>query len=215
MYHLPSQYLYKGKFMAGQIIRPFGPTLFRATFSERMRLEVIQKSTESTESASKSLAGNMEEENFIDFSQESGDELTSIIQDYLQQCHAAGVFVPKSNLRRISFERIWVNHQRKGEWNPPHCHSGDLSMTGYCQVPTELKEEWKFGNQQGQDPVGGKIQWNYGDFAPHSVSVFGPVEPEEGTIFIFPAWLLHFVFPFNADVTRISFSTNCKLIYDE
>lgn len=200
--------------MAGQIIRPFGPTLYRGKFSERMRLEVIEKSLASRESAAANLAGNIATENFIELSNESGGELTGIIQDYLQLCHAAGVYRPKQELRRISYERIWVNHQKKGEWNPPHHHSGDFSMVGYCQVPPELKDEWKHENQKGQDPVGGKIQWNFGNYAPHSVGVFGPIEPEEGDIYIFPAWLLHFVFPFNADVTRISFSTNCRLVYD-
>jgi hypothetical protein len=201
--------------MAGQIIRPFGPTLFRAKFSERMRLEIIQQSKDSAESASKNLAGNIAEENFIDLTEESGNELTGIIQEFLQQMHGAGVYKPKSELKRISYERIWVNHQKKGEWNPPHIHSGDFSMVGYCQVPPELKDEWKHENQQGQDPVAGKIQWNFGNFLPHSISMFGPLEPEEGDLYIFPAWLLHFVFPFNSDVTRISFSTNCALVYDE
>jgi hypothetical protein len=200
--------------MAGQIIRPFGPTLYRGKFSERMRLEVIEKSYLSSDDASANLAGNIVTESFIDLTPESGDEITSIIQDYLQQCFSAGVFKPKSELKRISYEKIWVNHQKKGEWNPPHVHSGDFSMVGYCQVPPELKDEWKFENQQGQDPVAGKIQWNYGHYAPHSVVMFGPIEPEECDIFIFPAWLLHYVFPFNANVTRISYSTNCQLIYD-
>ena len=201
--------------MAGQIIRPFGPTLYRGTFSEKMRLEVIEKSDESNEDASGNLAGNIVKESFIELSQDCGDELTGIIQDYLEQCHAAGVFKPKSELQRISYEKIWVNHQKKGEWNPPHIHSGDFSLVGYCQVPDELKNEWKFENQKGQDPVAGKIQWNYGHYAPNSVVMFGPIEPEEGNIFIFPAWLLHYVFPFNSDVTRISFSTNFKLVYSE
>jgi len=55
--------------------------------------------------------------------------------------------------------------------------------------------------------------WNYGTSTPHNTTVFGPINPEEGAIYIFPAWLLHFEFPFNSDVTRISFSTNCHLIY--
>lgn len=199
--------------MTGQIIRPFGPTIYRGKFSDKMRLEIMQKSIDSNEDASKNLAGNIVSESFIDLSQESGDELTSMVQDYLQQCQRAGVYKPKSELKRISYEKLWVNHQKKGEWNPPHVHSGDFSMVGYCQVPPELKDEWKFENQKGQDPVAGKIQWNYGHFAPHSVVMFGPIEPEEGDIYIFPAWLLHYVFPFNSDVTRISFSTNCELVY--
>lgn len=199
--------------MTGQIIRPFGPTIYKGRFSEKLRLEIIERSTNSNESASKHLAGNMKIEQFIELSQECGAELTNKVQDYLGQCHRAGFFKPKSEIKRMSFEKIWVNHQQKGEWNPPHVHSGDFSMVGYCQVPEELKNEWKFENQKGQDPVGGKIQWNYGTSMPHNTAVFGPVTPEEGDIYIFPAWLLHFVFPFNSDVTRISFSTNCHLIY--
>ncbi len=199
--------------MSGQIIRPFGPTIYKGKFSEKLRLEIIEDSIKSSESASESLAGNIEKERFIELSQGCGNELTAHVQNYLEQCHRAGVFTPKSELKGMSFEKIWVNHQQKGEWNPPHVHSGDFSMVGYCQVPEELKNEWKFENQKGQDPVGGKIQWNYGTSAPHNTTVFGPIIPEEGVLYIFPAWLLHFVFPFNSDVTRISFSTNCHLIY--
>jgi len=201
--------------MQGQIIRPFGPTLYRGRFSERMREEIVRKSHESQDDASANLAGNIVKETFIELSQESGDELTTLVQDFLGQMNAAGLFKPRAPLKAISYERIWVNHQQKGEWNPPHVHSGDFSMVGYCQVPEELKNEWRHPNQKGQDPVGGKIQWNFSHHAPHSVTVFGPIEPEEGDIYIWPAWLLHYVFPFNSDVTRISFSTNCKLVYEE
>ena len=201
--------------MAGQIIRPFGPTLYRGRISDRMRREILNKAESSGEDASKNLAGNLVDEKFIDLSQESGDELTGIVQDYMSQMATIGVYKAKAPLRSISYERIWVNYQRKGEWNPPHVHSGDFSMVGYLQIPQELKDEWKHPNQQGQDPVGGKIQWNYGDFSPHSVSMFGPIEPEELDIYVWPAWLTHFVFPFNADVTRISFSTNCALVYEQ
>ncbi len=32
--------------------------------------------------------------------------------------------------------------------------------------------------------------------------------PQEGEMFIFPAWLKHWVFPYKSDVTRISVSGN-------
>jgi uncharacterized protein (TIGR02466 family) len=199
--------------MTGKIIRPFGPTLYKGAFSEKLRLEVLEKSASSRQSAAKNLAGNIEKELFIDFSRESEDELKSIVKEYLDLCYNAGLFKPQSAVKNIKFEKIWVNHQTKGEWNPPHVHSGDFSMVGYCQIPEQLKDEWKFENQQGQNPTGGKIQWQYGTSAPHNMTSFGPMMPEQGAIYIFPAWLLHFVYPFNSDVTRISFSTNCNLVY--
>ena len=92
--------------MTGQVIRPFGPTIYKGTFSDRMRLEVIERSRASNDDASAELAGNLEKERYIELSQESGNELTSIIQDYLQQCHGIGVYRPKSELKRISFEKL-------------------------------------------------------------------------------------------------------------
>ena len=77
--------------MEGQIIRPFGPTLYRNKFSQRMRLEVIEKSVVSADDAPPNLAGNIVKENFIEFSQESAAELTDIIQDYVQRCAKIGV----------------------------------------------------------------------------------------------------------------------------
>ena len=199
--------------MNGQIIRPFGPTIYKGTFSEQFKKDVLNRASKSRESASKNLAGNIEKEVFISLSPDTQSELTSIVRDYLDQCYRAGVFKPQSPVRNINYEKIWVNYQRKGEWNPPHAHSGDFSMVGYVQIPQELQEEWKFENQKGQDPTGGKIQWQYGTAAPHNMTSFGPMMPEEGAIYIFPAWLLHFVYPFNSDVTRISFSTNCRLVF--
>ena len=54
---------------------------------------------------------------------ESGEELASLIQDYVRQCHEMGLYKADSELNRISYEKIWVNHQKNGEWNPPHFHS--------------------------------------------------------------------------------------------
>lgn len=199
--------------MPGKIIRPFGPTLYKGTFSEKMRLEVLEKSATSRESAANKLAGNIVKEVIINLSKECNEELTSIVKDYLNICQQSGIYKPQSQLKNIKFQDIWVNYQKKGEWNPPHVHTGDFSMVGYCQIPEELQNEWRYENQKGQDPTGGKIQWEYGTAAPHNMTSFGPMVPEQGAIYIFPSWLLHFVFPFNSDVTRISFSTNCHLIY--
>ena len=199
--------------MQGQVIRPFGPTLYRNRISEQLRTEVLEKSAASADDAAGNLAGNIIKQSFITLSDACANELQSIIVDYVTQCTNGGFFKPPGRLAGVNFEKLWVNHQGPGEWNPPHIHSGDFSLVGYCQVPPELKDEWKHPNQQGQDPVAGKIQWNYGQWAPYNVSMFGPVSPEEGDIYVFPAWLLHYVFPFNADVVRVSFSTNCFLKY--
>lgn len=198
----------------GQIIRPFGPIIYRNQISESMQAEVLDKAAVSSEDATSALAGNIEKEVFIDLSTESADELAGFIFDFMAHSAQVGMGKKDAKVKRLSFERVWVNSQRKGEWNPPHSHSATFSLVAYCQIPEALKEEWKHANQQGQDPTGGMIQWNYGQWAPYNKSTFGPVTPQERDIYVFPSWLQHQVFPFNADVTRISLSTNCVPVFE-
>ena len=200
----------------GLIIRPFGPTMYKSTISEEFRQEIIHAAKVSDKPANDKLAGNIEREVSYNFSETSRQELYDLLVDYLDQSAKAGTYHPPEGMKMFcDIEVPWVNVQRKGEWNPPHIHTGDFSCVIYASVPEELKDEWKHPSQQGRNPTAGMIEWHYGQWAPHNVTTLGPVAPVEGDIFFFPAWLLHYVYPFNADVERISCSTNFTLKYDK
>ena len=200
----------------GLIIRPFGPTIYKSTISEDLRQEILHAAKHSNIDNRDNLAGNIEREVSYHFSEASIHELQELLLDYLDQSAKVGCYAAPEGMRlSIDIERPWVNVQRKGEWNPPHIHSGDFSCVIYASVPEELKDEWKHPTQKGNAPTGGMIEWFYGQWAPHNVTTLGPVAPVEGDIFMFPAWLLHHVYPFNADVERISCSTNFILKYDK
>tara|TARA_B100000085_G_scaffold18315_1_gene15753 strand:+ start:171 stop:833 length:663 start_codon:yes stop_codon:yes gene_type:complete len=199
----------------GVVMRPFGPTMYKNKITEESRLEIMACANNSEEYIPQLLAGNIEREVSTEFSQEFYDELRAHLDDYLDQCTKVGSYKPPPYmLMNARIERPWVNVQKKGEWNPPHIHGGDFSCVIYGSVPEELKDEWKHPSQQGRNPTGGMIEWQYGQWAPHNMISLGPVPPEEGDIFIFPAWLLHYVYPFNADVERVSCSTNFFLTYE-
>jgi len=198
----------------GLIIRPFGPTIYKSTVSEEFRQEILHAAKHSDIPNNKNLAGNIEREVAYEFSEASKKELTELLTDYLEQSVKAGAIDAATGVNMTpTIERPWVNVQRKGEWNPPHIHSGDFSCIIYASVPEALKDEWKHPTQQGNSPTGGMVEWHYGQWAPHNITTLGPVAPVEGDIFFFPAWLLHHVYPFNADVERISCSTNFILQY--
>ena len=100
---------------------------------------------------------------------------------------------------------LWINYQKQHEFNPPHDHDGKLSFVIYLSIPDELKKE----NQayQGKSCGPGGIQFVYGD-GPRDCISYQSYFPEEGDMFIFPAWLKHWVSPFKSDCTRISVSGN-------
>jgi hypothetical protein len=100
---------------------------------------------------------------------------------------------------------LWINYQKQNEFNPPHDHDGKLSFVIYLQIPEELKEENR--KYIGKSCGPGGIQFLYGD-GPRECVTYMSYFPEECDMFIFPAWLKHWVSPFQSNCTRISVSGN-------
>ena len=102
-------------------------------------------------------------------------------------------------------EALWANFQGPGDFNPPHSHGGALSFVIFLQIPEELKDENAAFKGLSSGPGG--ITFLHGDadaYAINSHSFF----PEERDMFIFPAWVKHWVYPYKSDCTRISVSGN-------
>ena len=100
---------------------------------------------------------------------------------------------------------LWINYQKANEFNPPHDHDGKLSFVIYLQIPEELKKE--NAEYKGKSCGPGGIQFLYGN-GPRECITYMSYFPEELDMFIFPAWLKHWVSPYKADCVRISVSGN-------
>ena len=100
---------------------------------------------------------------------------------------------------------MWVNYQRQHEFNPPHDHSDDLSFVIYLKIPEEIKKEYKEFKGKSSGPGG--ISFIYGEGNRQAIT-YQAHFPEEKDLFIFPAWLKHYVAPFKSDVERVSISGN-------
>jgi len=106
--------------------------------------------------------------------------------------------------------KMWINFQEALEYNPPHNHTGDISFVIYLKIPKEIKEENEAMFGVHNNPGPGMINFEYGEDLPFSISKVVKL-PEEGSFFIFPSWLKHYVFGYSSDVERISVSGNISL----
>ena len=152
------------------------------------------------------LAGIIEDEK--GFNEEAKKQAVPYMSQYLgiyDQMYQKYVLKPYDKKPEYILSALWINYQKANEFNPPHDHDGKLSFVTYLSIPEELKKEHK--EYVGKSCGPGGIQFIYGD-GPRDCVTYQSFFPEEGDMFIFPAWLKHWVAPFKSDCTRISVSGN-------
>ena len=156
----------------------------------------------------KNLAGHIKEEYVIKHSQSINQWLKRYMEVY---CTAYNQWKGKGSLKfGYKVLSLWINYMKAGEFNPPHEHSGDLSFVLYPYVPPALITECKSfeGTQRGP----GGVSWLYGKGSHLGIDVVNHM-PQTGDLFIFPANLQHWVFPFKSKIERPSLSGN--ILFDQ
>ena len=109
-------------------------------------------------------------------------------------------------------EMLWVNWQKKYEFNPLHAHSGHVSFVIWMKIPYNYEEEKKrpqAGEINGQS-LSGCFEFvcpdQFGQLAQYQYHLSSEYE---GILIVFPASLRHQVYPFyTSDEDRISISGN-------
>lgn len=114
----------------------------------------------------------------------------------------------------LALDNVWVNFQKKYEFNPVHNHTGVYSFVIWLKVPFLMEDEIKLspGNYSNK-PVSGNFEILYTSALGETSCMQLPVDKTfEGKMLFFPAKLSHQVYPFySSDDERISISGNIKL----
>ena len=182
----------------------WGPLLYKSNVTLERRNKILSICDKATESKAPELAGHLKKELVL-----PEVKIFSILNPYFtsylrvnKEQYNAG-YIP-----RLTMESSWVNYMTDGEFNPPHNHGGILSFVLYLKVPDELKKENKeyIGRSIGPGGIDFRIDTLRQEADNYRSNHFH--FPEEGDIFIFPASLEHWAFPFKSKVTRISVSGN-------
>lgn len=212
--------------------RFWGPSITKTTVSENLRTQLLNLGNQQKENYNHRLAGRIKDE------YRYNDQAQSIVENEIIQTVCDSYFDPMvqaSSVNDINFQQLingssitltltslWINYQVATEYNPLHCHSGDISFVIYLNVPTEIVNEENFTS----DSPPGCILFKYGELPrfpdPYSrnkkreaiETMLLPktehvIMPSTGDMIIFPSYLTHSVTAFyTPDVTRISVSGN-------
>lgn len=112
----------------------------------------------------------------------------------------------------ITLEELWVNFQRKHEFNPIHDHNGMLSFVIWLSIPTSSKKqnELPFSKNSGSKGLISNFSFVYTDILGNIKNYVYQMEKDiEGYMVMFPSRLMHQVFPFyESEKERITISGN-------
>ena len=186
----------------------WGPLLVKTKIPESIRLKFLSEAKASTENFEQKLAGVINKE--VGFRDKTiflpfFNQMFNLYADAQFKWSPEVGSTPETFKQQYSLDSLWANFQRPGDFNPPHDHGGALSWVIYLTMPEALKKEREAYKGRSAGPGG--ITFIYGE-GPRTYITHHSAFPEEGDMFIFPAELKHWVFPFKSDCTRISVSGN-------
>jgi len=202
---------------------PFGPLIYRADIRGEFNDFLLKHldSIRDAEDATEILVGNIKQQRYAPYPVE---EFTSYVDEHLlnylkdryqrQLLINRNIFNDSANYKEPNPEEHpvryhmgagpWVNFSHKGEFNPMHNHGGIFSAVVFIDIPDELEEERESNSFMSK--TSGCL-----DFISDSQHIV--VRPQTGTLYLFPAYLWHLVYPYTSDVERVSMSFNIFSVY--
>lgn len=188
----------------------------RDIFAEiNKEIRSIQNNFENSQPANKILAGHLEKEFILQDCKSSVEKVVlQALKDYDNTFSYIQSFDCLDENVPIGLSNLWVNFQKKNEFNPLHGHSGIMSFVIWTQVPYTMQQEHNVSpGRNSIEDLSGCFQFTYSDILGSLHTHTLPIDKTyEGKILMFPNKLLHTVYPFySSDDYRISISGNIAL----
>lgn len=164
-----------------------------------------------------SLAGNIDKEYLLtDCFDYVEDLVGALIPSYDQHFNYIKGFDMLTGNVPIVLDNLWVNFQKKHEFNPVHHHTGILSFVIWLQVPYYMEDEMSQGPGKASNANHpGHFVFYYPSIGRPKANIASTTlavdRNWENILVLFPASLDHAVYPFyTSDQYRISVSGNFK-----
>ena len=212
-----------------KLLKPFGSTLAKAELPLQLVSDFLKdlkqiredKEKSKTHDFSNNLVGAVQEEYLITpelMLKWKQKFFNPIIQQYSLHHY------PHKTVKNIKILSAWFVVSVSGDQNPQHTHTNfgkdedkqpHLSCVGFLEIPKIMEEN--NSNEKNHHKINGKTQFSEGSESIFNNSIF-TINPEVRDWYLFPANLLHSVFPFyseNPKDERISFSFNSKIEFED
>ena len=178
--------------------------------------KLIEESKKQPEDMKSELAGNISSSIRLDGNSPLiEDFVTNVIPIYIEQTiksYGPPWRVTMKEGQGWTLESLWVNFQKKHEFNPPHDHSGVYSFVIWMQIPTSYAEQKKLpicANSNADNHISNFAFSYTNTLGRISTFAYNMEKEAEGYMVMFPSELKHEVFPFyENDGERISISGN-------
>lgn len=196
----------------GFLLQKMPYDLFRKIKHE---IKMIEKDFSEHENISYRLSGNIQHEfDLVNCKQELQNYVLGLVNDYDAQFRYIATVDPLNGNVPLTMDMLWVNYQKKHEFNPNHTHSGIMSFVIWIQIPYDLDKEMKSSpGANSVENMASKFQFTYTDMLGRLKNYQIDIDKSfEGMICLFPSKLTHCVYPFyTSDDYRISVSGNVLL----
>jgi len=182
----------------------WGPCIVKTKVDQNTQDLLLSEGKSSREDASPELAGVLKNQ----FHYRDKDKFNKFMEGTFNLYNTAMKQWKETTENEPSvyfLEKLWINYQGPNEFNPPHSHGGALSFVIFLDVPMKLRAENQ--DYKGLSAGPGGITFIYGDTDDRCITNHS-VFPEVGDMYIFPAWVKHWVYPFKSNCVRISVSGN-------
>ena len=148
-----------------------------------------------------------------DCKQHMEDIVVPFVKEYENHFKYLSRFAMLTEAVPVTLEDLFVNLQKKYEFNPIHNHDGVIGFVLYLKVPYYIEDEMKLslGSSSNRN-VAAHFQFTFTDTLGKIMNHAIPVDKRfENKIIVFPSQMFHSVFPFySTDEERISVSGNFK-----
>ena len=182
----------------------WGPCVVKTKVDQNTLDLLLSEGKSSREDASPELAGELKNQ----FHYKNKDKFNKFMEETFNLYNTAMKQWKETTENEPSvyfLEKLWINYQGPNEFNPPHSHGGALSFVIFLDVPIKLRVENQ--DYKGLSAGPGGITFLYGDIDDRCITSYSAF-PETGDMYIFPAWVKHWVYPFKSNCVRISVSGN-------
>lgn len=163
--------------------------------------------------ANKILAGEIKHEYIIEPQLQTKHYIKNLSQEF--ENVSQYISLNHDSLPNLKFADLWVNFQKKYEYNPIHRHNGVFSFVIWYKIPYTFENEAKYhyGSDDGNKCMHGKFAFVVPEnFNKRSHVREHPLpldKSNQSYVAIFPSNLSHMVYPFySTDEYRITVAGN-------